>query len=163
MKARQPYHHDAERAAGVAGQLVPDSRKKRLDGISKCKKSEQPRAAGCKRMSNQAEPTRKPKTRKNHAEKTNRTTACPLPPNIWARVMDHFYKGITILACLLLFQVWNIATARKHGKIFLTFSTYLKEREPREFRVAFLLNLIWSVVIAIVTLIYVIKHFGFKL
>jgi hypothetical protein len=40
VKVRLLYHHDAERAAGIAEQLVPDSGERKLDEMLKCKKSE---------------------------------------------------------------------------------------------------------------------------
>jgi hypothetical protein len=63
---------------------------------------------------------------------------------------------------LLLFQAWNIATARKRGKIFVSLETYSRERNPKDFRIAYLLNIGWFVIIAIVTFIYIGNHFGFK-
>ncbi len=72
--------------------------------------------------------------------------------------MNHFREAIAILSGLLLFQLWNICTARRRGEIFVSFWTYSRSRSARDFKTAFFLNLVWLLVIVILIVLYITAY-----
>jgi len=61
-----------------------------------------------------------------------------------------FIRDLAILIALLLFELWNVCTARKRGRVFVSLWSYEKKRHPRDFHVALFLNVGWVLVIVIV-------------
>lgn len=72
--------------------------------------------------------------------------------------MNRFAVHIAILAGLLIFQAWNIYTAKKRRSIFVGRSSYSKIRRGRDFKVAIFLNFLWFLAIVAVT-IFVVADF----
>lgn len=55
---------------------------------------------------------------------------------------------LVILLGLLLVESWNVGTARKRGSILVSWWSYSRERNPKDFRVAFVGNIVFIVAIA---------------
>lgn len=56
----------------------------------------------------------------------------------------------SILIPLLLFEIWNVCTARRRGRIFLKLRPIIKSIEPEDFRTALVLNAVFVGVITVV-------------
>jgi len=72
--------------------------------------------------------------------------------------MKHLGLGIGILIVLLLFELWNVCTAGKRGEISITFVSYSKDRNARDFKAAFFLCIIWCVMLLTVLIVYIGKY-----
>jgi hypothetical protein len=49
---------------------------------------------------------------------------------------------------LLLFEAWNVSTAKRRGSVFLKLRPILEKVEPEDFRTALILNRVFIAVIA---------------
>jgi hypothetical protein len=55
-----------------------------------------------------------------------------------------------ILIPLLLFEIWNVGTAKRRGRVFLKLRPIIRSIEPEDFRTALVLNAVFVVVIVLV-------------
>jgi hypothetical protein len=65
--------------------------------------------------------------------------------------MKRFLLELAVLLALLTFEIWNVGTARKRGAVFLKFRPISARYEAKDFKTAVLLNIVWIVVISVVT------------
>lgn len=63
-----------------------------------------------------------------------------------------------ILIPLLLFEIWNVCTARRRGRIFLKLRPIIKRVEPDDFRAALVLN---AVFIGVILLVIALRGYHF--
>jgi hypothetical protein len=64
--------------------------------------------------------------------------------------MSRFLLELSIVMALLLFEVWNVSTAKKRGSVFLKLRPIIEKVEPEDFKTALMLNRVLIAVIAAV-------------
>lgn len=62
--------------------------------------------------------------------------------------MSRFLLELSLVMALLLFEVWNVSTAKRRGSVFLKLRPIIEKVEPEDFRTALILNRVFIAVIA---------------
>jgi len=62
--------------------------------------------------------------------------------------MQRLLIEMGILVPLLAFEIWNVTTAKKRGSIFLKLRPIDQRVEPKDFKMAIVLNLVFVVIIS---------------
>ena len=66
--------------------------------------------------------------------------------------MGRLWQELIILWSVLLFQIWNVSTAKRRGKIYVSLWMYSKKRDSKSFRAALFMGVVWIVAILAVML-----------
>lgn len=73
--------------------------------------------------------------------------------------MNRLLLELGILATLLAFEIWNVSTARKRGRVFMGLRPIIKSVEPKDFRTAIILRMVWIFVIVIIVILRIVVFY----
>lgn len=54
------------------------------------------------------------------------------------------------MVAMLIFGIWNVSTARRRGRVFVKLRPMIKSVEPKDFKTAIILNIVFIFLVAIV-------------
>ena len=64
---------------------------------------------------------------------------------------------LSLTVVILLFQIWNLYSSQKTGRIYLGLLSYKKSAENNDFRVGVICNVIWTVMVLAALLVQIAR------
>ena len=71
-----------------------------------------------------------------------------------------YLKIAAVCVGLLLLEVWNLRRGRRIGRVYLGALQYDREASPKIFHIAFLVNVLWGVIVLAFLIFCCLKAIG---
>jgi hypothetical protein len=80
-----------------------------------------------------------------------------------AHTMTSYLAAIIVSAVIVVFEVWNIRQAKRSGCVYLGLLLTMKRKENKNFEVALIGNIVWTILLLIFILYCSMRLFGFSI